>query len=160
MLTIGAVTVDGFRGFPKKVTVDFDCPVTLLVAENHQGKSSLLNAIEWCLFGDDCTGAATGIRERVGWEVVNRTSKTARIQLTLVDGDRSWVIERRQKHGSKKGQSLALSYPDGKRVEGSAATHELASLIKLNYRVPISQAVTGGDSFGAARARGYSAAVL
>jgi exonuclease SbcC len=134
MLTLGAVTVEGFRGLPKEVSLLFDCPITLLVAENHQGKSSVLNAIEWCLFGDECVGAGSSIRERVGWEVVHRLCESAYVRLRLVEGSECWVVERRQKRSSKKSQSLTLTHPDGTQVEGNAAVQELASLVKVNYR--------------------------
>ena len=62
MLTVNAITIEGFRGFPKAVSFNFDSPVTLLIAENHQGKSSVMNAIEWCLFGEDCVGGVLQIK--------------------------------------------------------------------------------------------------
>lgn len=134
MLTVAAVTVEGFRGIPKKIDLSFDRPVTLLLAENHQGKSSILNSVEWCLFGDECAGAGSGIRERIGWEIVSRVRESAQVQVRLVDGDRSWLVDRSQKRTGKKNHSLTLTRPDGTQVSGETASQELASLIKVNYR--------------------------
>lgn len=135
MLTIADVKIEGFRGLPKSIDLTFGCPVTLLLSENHQGKSSIMNAIEWNLFGDDCVGADTGLRERIGWEVVNRGCEVARVELRLVEENRIWCVVRSQKRiGGKKTQSLVLARPNGTRVEGREAGRELTSLIQLNYR--------------------------
>ncbi len=64
MFQIKRLAVRGFRGFADRCEFVFGDPVTILYGGNHQGKSSTLNAIEWCLFGDDAIGKDTGIRER------------------------------------------------------------------------------------------------
>src|SRR6266542_1354279 len=65
-------------------------PVTLLFGENGTGKSSTLNAIEWCLFGTkECTGAGTGIRERLRWQIENRFGSSDVVRAILqgkIDG--------------------------------------------------------------------------
>lgn len=72
MLIPTRLTVRGFRGFVGEQTFEFSSPATILSGENHCGKSSTLNAVEWCLFGDQCKGKETNIRERVGWVVQNQ----------------------------------------------------------------------------------------
>lgn len=71
-MTIKTLIVSGFRGFVEERVLDLSKPVTILYGDNAQGKSSVLNAIEWCLFGNDCAGKDTGMRERVGWRPENR----------------------------------------------------------------------------------------
>ena len=88
MLKIKKVEIEGFRGFTQKTSIEFENPVTLLHGGNHQGKSSVLNAIEWCLYGDECIGEKSGIRERVGkgemaWRVVNDNSEKAQVELEI-----------------------------------------------------------------------------
>ncbi|OQX54278.1 MAG: hypothetical protein B5M48_01375 [Candidatus Omnitrophica bacterium 4484_213] len=85
------VKIGGFRGFTRKTPIEpieFENPVTLLYGGNHQGKSSILNAIEWCLYGDECISEKSGIRERVGtgeiaWRVVNDSSEKAQVKLKI-----------------------------------------------------------------------------
>ena len=72
MLVLKKINVTGFRGFTTRQELSLDATATILFGENHSGKSSTLNAIEWCLFGDACKGKDTGIRERIGWEFLNR----------------------------------------------------------------------------------------
>ena len=67
MLVPRRLTIRGFRGYRNEIAFDFDRPATIFFGENHSGKSSTLNAIEWCLFGDDClgkAGVAAGLRVR------------------------------------------------------------------------------------------------
>ena len=60
MLGLRRLKVAGFRAFKEERRFDFDRPAILLFGENHAGKSSTLNAIEWCLFGTkECVGRGT-----------------------------------------------------------------------------------------------------
>ena len=65
MFTPVRLQIEGFRGFRERQEFAFDHPVIQLIGDNRSGKSSALNALEWCLFGDGCTGGNTGIRERI-----------------------------------------------------------------------------------------------
>lgn len=47
-----SLSVEGFRGVNKPVRVDFGPRATVFSARNGRGKSTLLGAIEWGLFGD------------------------------------------------------------------------------------------------------------
>ena len=44
------LSIRNFRGWREGI-VPLDRPLTILVGENRRGKSSTVNAIEWCLFG-------------------------------------------------------------------------------------------------------------
>lgn len=48
---IGRVTVEGFRGFTKPQTVEIECNNIFIFGPNGRGKSSIIEAIRWCLFG-------------------------------------------------------------------------------------------------------------
>lgn len=84
MFTLQTITIDGFRGFPKRIHFDLDVPIVLAVGPNGTGKSSLVCAIEWCLFGQDVeTEAHTGIRERISWESRNRTVSRCSVEMGI-----------------------------------------------------------------------------
>lgn len=135
MLGIAGVRIEGFRGIPKEQSLAFDRPVVLLVGGNHQGKSSVLNAIEWCLFGDAGIGLATGMRERIGWEVISRGGQAASVELRLQDERGEYRVRRRlTRTGGKKGKSIAFFRPDGSECEGEIAEEELARLIRSTFR--------------------------
>lgn len=89
-MKIKTLKVKGFRGFTKEKEFDF-APVTILFGPNGTGKSSTLNAIEWCLWGRKCVGKDTGIRERIDWEIKNRnTSKNPSVEIVFDNGEKSW----------------------------------------------------------------------
>jgi DNA repair exonuclease SbcCD ATPase subunit len=140
MLKIKKIEIEGFRGFTQKNSIEFESPITLLHGENHQGKSSLLNAIEWCLYGDECIGEKSGIRERVGtgeltWRVVNDNSEKAQVKLEIEGGPGGFTITRAEAKGKgKKGKSIKISFPDGTEKQGNEANQELAKLLRVSFK--------------------------
>ena len=73
-MKLRAISLQCFRGWKSFHRVELNTPITLVVGQNGRGKSSLLNAIEWCLFGDQVEVAQSGIQERQNWEVVFYTT--------------------------------------------------------------------------------------
>ena len=114
----------------------FDTPAILLFGENHCGKSSSLNAIEWCLFGNECIGAKSGIRERVDWEIPNRnlgSHPDVSIEVELEDQDKkTYKIYRRYK--SKTKDELKASLPNGEVLKDEEAQKKIFNLLKSSYR--------------------------
>ncbi|MHA2621514.1 MAG: AAA family ATPase [bacterium JZ-2024 1] len=88
-MKIKTLKVKGFRGFTKEREFDF-APVTILFGPNGTGKSSTLNAIDWCLWGGKCIGKNTGIRERIDWEIENRNVLEKPFVKIVFDGEESW----------------------------------------------------------------------
>lgn len=140
MLKIKAIEIEGFRGFTQKTSIEFENPITLLYGGNHQGKSSVLNAIEWCLYGDECIGEKSGIRERVGtgemaWRVVNDNSEKAQVKLEIEGEQGGFTITRIEVRGKgKKGKSIKMSLPDGTEKEGYEGDQEIAKLLRVSFR--------------------------
>lgn len=97
-MKIKTLKVKGFRGFPKERKFDF-ASVTILFGPNGTGKSSTLNAIEWCLWGKECVGKETGIRERVDWEIKNRNvTENPFVEIEFDNGEkiaREYISDRR-----------------------------------------------------------------
>jgi len=94
-MKIKSLKLSYFRGFTKEYLLDLSSPVTILYGGNAVGKSSVLNAIEWCLFGDSCKGRDTGLRERVDWEPQNRSDPgRCKVQLVCQFEDGEVVFER------------------------------------------------------------------
>lgn len=117
MPTIKSLRPSYFRGFTKERPLDLSSPVTLLYGGNAVGKSSVLNAIEWCLFGDSCKGKDTGLRERVDWEPQNRKAPDkCKVELVCQFDDGEVVFERVP--SKKKGRpGLLIEFPDGTRLQ-------------------------------------------
>jgi len=140
MLKIKKVEIEGFRGFTQKTSIEFENPITLLHGGNHQGKSSVLNAIEWCLYGDECIGEKSGIRERVGkgemaWRVVNDKSEKAQVKLEIEGEQGGFTITRTEAKGKgKKGKSIKISLPNGTEKEVDEADQEIARLLRVSFK--------------------------
>lgn len=136
MLNLKSLKVKGFRGFIKEQEFDFENPAVFLFGGNRSGKSSTLNAIEWCLFGNQCIGSETGIRERINFEIPNRNMKplNASVELTLEDKDSNVTYKVFRKWISSKKYDLTLSLPDGISLTGQDAEEKLAQSIKSTFR--------------------------
>ncbi len=139
MLKPVRLKVSGFRGFAAEQDLRFSAPIVLLLGENHQGKSSTLNAIEWCLYGDECYGGSSGIRERINWEIPNRhlSEPDVRVELHLQEGETAFVLKRSLRmlaRKTKPQQDVALGLPDGRTLTGSDAEQALRRLLRTSFR--------------------------
>jgi len=92
---IKSIEIEGFRGYPKKRIFNFDLkPFIFIFGNNKCGKSSLLNAIEWVIFGSNVgTEKHTKIPERKDWEFKNFNSSKTKVILTLEDSKKNVVAE-------------------------------------------------------------------
>lgn len=137
MFELTRLKVHGFRGFVDEREFIFDQPVVLLCGENHLGKSSTLNAIEWCLFGDSCVGKQTGIRERIGWEIANRYLPAGNVAVTVeFSGPKGiYKVTREQSITKKRGvQRVAMFLPDGTVVHEDEAELLLYTLFRSSFQ--------------------------
>jgi len=137
MLHLKELQVEGFRGFPTKSDpFELTTPGVLLLGDNHQGKSSILNAIEWCLYGDQCAGQKSGIRERVGgWDTVNRKVPKAIVKLVIKTDEGVTTINRVEDKGKgRMGRTVEVELPDGLIKKGDDAQQEIVRLIRLSFK--------------------------
>lgn len=136
MVTLKRLRIKGFRAYRGDKEFVFDKPVILLFGDNGTGKSSTLNAIEWCLYGNECIGAKSDIRERIDWEIPNRnlgSSPDVFVELELEDqNSQSYKIFRRWI--SKTKDELKVTLPDGQSLEGQNAKESLAQILKSSFR--------------------------
>ena len=137
MLILKNLRVRGFRAYVGEKTFEFDRPVIFLFGGNHQGKSSTLNAIEWCLFGNECVGSETGIRERIDWEIPNRNmyplDAIVQVELENIENRERFTICRKWIRPRKDDLNVILL--DGQSLRGQKADEKLAELLyKLSFR--------------------------
>lgn len=113
--------IAGFRGWRGAVELDLSAPLTLLIGENASGKSSTLNALEWCLFGGAIAKKGSGIDERADWDVVARDgAREARVVLRLETSEGRMRVERRRAHAAKAREAdwFQVTLPSGDVLEG------------------------------------------
>jgi DNA repair exonuclease SbcCD ATPase subunit len=119
MMRPAKLQIRNFRGWSAPVEIDLDRPVTLIVGGNQRGKSSTLNAMEWCLFGTEVEKKGSGIAERSDWEAANRESPDEPVEVALTltaEGGDYRVVRRR--HGGTKTDEFFAESPDGKLLDG------------------------------------------
>jgi len=111
-----------FRGW-REGTVPLDRQVTVVLGDNRRGKSSTLNAIEWCLYGREIEKKASGIAERVDWEIERRGSD-AGVEVALsieIEGEEARIVRRRKAGaGTREEDELAVEV-GGARLEQDQA---------------------------------------
>ncbi len=137
MLVPKLLRIEGFRGFTQAREFRFDNPATILYGQNHSGKSSTLNALEWCLFGNECSGKSTGFRERFGWIVANRhiAPPNVSVQLVLENAAGKVIIQRRLRNEKRKQvEELSVCKPDGEELRKEEAERYLAHLLRTTFR--------------------------
>jgi len=137
MFYLMRVEIRNFRGFADAQELKFDEPVILLSGENHRGKSSTLNAVEWCLFGGTCVGKNTGIRERIGWEIPNRyvPEGSVLVEVEFKGPDGNYVVTRELSGtGRRASEKIIVQLPDGTKLQGDDAEHQIYTLFHSSFQ--------------------------
>ena len=103
---IKAVTVEGFKGFMKPKEIDFDGDHVFLLGKNGNGKSSIIEAIRWGLFG-----SARRPNEIVAnWDYTGR----CRVEIKLLKEGKLWDLRRTLIRGASGGSDPVLTDEKGK----------------------------------------------
>jgi DNA repair exonuclease SbcCD ATPase subunit len=136
MFELTRLKVRGFRGFVDEQEFVLDRPVVLLCGENHRGKSSTLNALEWCLFGDECVGKKTGIPERLGWEIANRYVPQDVAVTAEFNGPGGRYLVRRELARVERRTAgiVTLTLPDGTDLHSEEAERGLYRLFRSSFQ--------------------------
>lgn len=117
---LDGVTIEGFKGFTHMQTATFSTKHAFLFGKNGSGKSSIVEAIRWCLFG---------LAERPEAEVRNAyyASSECRVELALRADDGIWHVRRRLRPGAERSR-LTITDPAGKEILQSQVFPYLARM--------------------------------
>ena len=104
---VQAVEIGGFKGFTTRKKIDFKGRHAFLLGQNGKGKSSIIEAIRWGLFG------STGRRNET---VANqRYSEDCRVVITLMREGKKWNLQRTLLPGTSGGSEPKLTDEQGQR---------------------------------------------
>jgi hypothetical protein len=124
-----AVLLKNFRGWLGEHELRLGPGLTVLVGENASGKSSALNAVEWCLFGGEVARKGSGIDERGDWDIRNRAATdevTVVLTLSLAGGSGKLTRTRAANARPRDPDLVRLELPDGDALEGEEVGEWLA----------------------------------
>lgn len=130
-LRLSRVRAEGFRGICQAVEVDFDQHATILSAPNGSGKTSILGAIEWALFGELQYQPKENATND---EIINirHPARTATVSLELVS-EGGTVIFTRSKKAGKRASDATMALPDGTIIEGKEADFARFRMLGLTF---------------------------
>lgn len=102
---IQSVAIEGFKGFTARQVIDLDGRHAFLLGHNGNGKSSIVEAIRWGLFGS--TGRPNEVVANRGY------SSGCRVELDLLREGRRWSLRRTLQRGVRGGSDPVLRDENG-----------------------------------------------
>jgi exonuclease SbcC len=126
-----SLDVEGFRGANKRVHLDFGQNATVLSAWNGQGKSTLLGAIEWALWGELRFQASENHAHDELNSMFNSAGR-ASVQLSLSQGGQEIRISR-EKTVRKKDSPVEVKDGTGKTLVDEEAQSYIFRLTGLTF---------------------------
>lgn len=114
-MKLQTIEVEAFRAFNRSATIDLSGDVVLLHGRNGFGKTTIFDAVSWCLFGSSKRFGGSRDFSRADANFVTnafRTPGDERVRLTIGDGAKEIIAER-------KGSEFFLY--DADNVENGAA---------------------------------------
>jgi len=108
--SIQSIEIEGFRGVNEKKFFDFDKSLVFLFGNNGFGKSSVLGAIEWCLFGD--LAYIRYVESRTKDELINthNLDGKCKVKISLKYDNQTYTLTREKELGTRE-SPLTLKTP-------------------------------------------------
>ena len=103
--SIQAVAIEGFKGFTTRQEIDLEGRHLFLLGQNGRGKSSIVEAVRWGLFGS---------ARRPNEVIANRGyTGRCRVEIELRRDGRTWNLRRTLIRGASGGSDAQLTDQDG-----------------------------------------------
>lgn len=126
-----SIVIEGFKGFTSPQEIKFNGKSSFIFGPNGWGKSSILEAISWCMFGLD--------RENES-EIRNRDfyRDDCRVEITLVQNEEKWKVIRKLRADSGKSDVKMVS-PQGEEKNLTDVFPQLRKLGGIGANVLFAQ---------------------
>jgi exonuclease SbcC len=131
LYTIDSIEIEGFRGYLDKLTHNLRHSSTVIFGPQGSGKSSTLNAIEWCLFGKVAYFKST--ESKSDSEIVNARAggREAKVRIELGNGKAKIEITRTKKINNK--ETNLLVNIEQRTEEGTQAQETIFKVLGLTF---------------------------
>lgn len=103
---IQSIAIEGFKGFTNRQEIDLKSRHAFILGKNGNGKSSIVEAIRWGLFGSP-RGTNNVI---ANWDYPNQT----RVEISMLRGSNLWNLRRTVLRGVTGGNDVRLTDAQGK----------------------------------------------
>ena len=115
------LSLSGFLSYKEPAEIDFSAfDLACIAGANGAGKSSILDAVTWVLFG---------VARKKDDSLINTTSESARVELVFVYEGNYYRVQR----SKKRGKTAVLEFQIYQNVEGGEITANSLSLKNLEH---------------------------
>lgn len=140
---IKSITLENFLPFQGKHRVEFSTDatnnVTLIMGDNGSGKTSLMQAFEWCLYGIAPDDSPQIINAFVRDHIVPGGYRYASVEIDLEKGGTLFHISRRQKYARRESgtldkpdkQEFSITFKDNGETKQIALADQSSTINKL-----------------------------
>jgi len=120
VILIKRLEVEGYRYYRDRFAAEFPQGIVVVAGPVGSGKSSLLGAIEYALYGIEF-----GVRRRMydRDELVHASRRDMRVRLVLVADEGEYVVERAYERGGR--ESVRLVTPEGEELTRRSLVNEM-----------------------------------
>lgn len=124
-MLIKQITLSNFRQYRGKQIVEFSCDkeknVTVILGDNTSGKTTLIQAFNWCLYGETSFKTKDLINAEALQEMEISSCKSVSVEIELIHENKLYVIRRTQK--------VTKSFPGRAHVFSTP-------ILKVEYKEP------------------------
>lgn len=100
-MLIKQITLSNFRQYRETQVIEFSCDtkknVTVILGDNTSGKTTLIQAFNWCLYGETSFKTKDLINSELLREMVVMSWREVSVEVELIHEDKLYVIRRTQK---------------------------------------------------------------
>lgn len=134
-LRVQSISIEGFRGVNKNISMNFDKKSIILFGPNGVGKTSILQALEWCFFGVLISAIVGPPEFKKEDAIVNsfHPQKRATVEVVLEDEENRRIkVTRERKRGrsTTSGKTILEVEIEGAQYSGEEAQIELNKLLR------------------------------
>lgn len=136
------ITIENFKSIgPNAVSVNLDFnDTTLLLGYNGAGKTTVFEAIVWCIYG---------VTKLKADNVVNKTvGENAKVELEFVENGKKYIITRYRKHKVHKNNVYIFENGNNISLKNQADTQELIQkIVGIDSRAFMSSIVLSSETY-------------